>query len=146
MYVETHDVTTASISAGGRYKTRGGRSQRRVRRVYMGRVAEAERSARATEPTTPLDTLGRSCAETGEAGRGAWEATEVAGLPETRNSVEFTGRVHSGLSAIRIATPARRLYARKRDTGLQRSELGARYGTYHPPRHPRWSTPEPNLR
>ena len=87
-----------------------------------------------------------SCAETGEAGRGAWEATEVAGLPETRNSVEFTGRVHSGLSAIRIATPARRLYARKRDTGLQRSELGARYGTYHPPRHPRWSTPEPNLR
>ena len=25
-----------------------------------------------------------SCAETGEAGRGAWEATEVAGLPETR--------------------------------------------------------------
>ena len=24
----------------------------------MGRVAEAERSARATEPTTPLDTLG----------------------------------------------------------------------------------------
>ena len=34
------------------------RSQRRVRRVYIGRVAEAERSARATEPTTPLDTLG----------------------------------------------------------------------------------------
>ena len=70
-----------------------------------------------------------SCAETGEAGRGAWEATEVAGLPETRNSVEFTGRVHSGLSAIRIATPARRLYARKRDTGLQRSELASARAT-----------------
>ena len=62
------------------------------------------------------------------------------GPPRDTRSIEFTGRVHSGLSAIRIATPASRLYARKRDTGLQRSELGARYGTYHPPRHPRWST------
>ena len=71
-----------------------------------------------------------SCAETGEAGRGAWEATDVAGLPETRVP-EFTGRVHSGLSAIRIATPASRLYARKRDTGLQRSELEHCSSTAH---------------
>ena len=64
-------------------------------------AASARRALRNLPP--PPDTLGGPVRRRAKPGVARGKPQRWRGLPETRNSVEFTGRVHSGLSAIRIA-------------------------------------------
>ena len=83
----------------GEQRVRGFSSAGRRRRLKL-------RSARATEPTTPPDTLGGPVRRRAKPGVARGKPQRWRASPRHAFRGEFTGRgrVHSGLSAIRIAT------------------------------------------
>ena len=76
-------------------------AKRRVRRVYMGRVAEAERSARATEPTTPLDTLGGPVRRRA----GSSDSVTAATSAVLGSALEAIEDGHAGMPSAALSTP-----------------------------------------
>ena len=83
----------------------------------MGRVAEAERSARATEPTTPLDTLGgpvRRRAKPGVA-RGKPQRWRASRRTETYMHMHIHAHAHAPSALLELSSLDPGLGARAQD-------------------------------